>query len=233
MPMKHYGIYLAYPPMTDLKKEGLGRYLAMFLKGAENLGDVRFTIVCPSWSKESLADLFASERVSGHLFSIQTPLGEPYALKFFERINNRKKAKRRKWMAGITRRIRILASNFWHNMATEAVQVHSVSALLLFIFSSSAKLLLGTALAFLALPIFAIAFIAISIFNRVRKTRLFDRLVSIFAPNANNGLAMHLFDEMHRTELSRNLLFPHLMRCKPGTVRLRFGHHFMILINQD
>ena len=63
MSLKKYGIYLAFPPMTDLRSEGLGRYLAMFLKGAESLENTRFIIVCPSWSRKSLRDLFESEKI--------------------------------------------------------------------------------------------------------------------------------------------------------------------------
>ena len=70
MSLKQYGIYLAFPPTVDLRAEGLGRHLAMFLKGAEKLGDARFIIVCPSWSQETLHTLFESEQVSAEVFEI-------------------------------------------------------------------------------------------------------------------------------------------------------------------
>lgn len=51
------GIFLCYPPKTDYKKEGLGRYLAglvmCFLKT-----DNEVSIACPGWSKDALEDLF-------------------------------------------------------------------------------------------------------------------------------------------------------------------------------
>ena len=64
MPVKTYGIYLAYPPNVDLRTEGLGRQLAMFLKGAERLPDVRFVIACPSWTRQNLITLFETEGIS-------------------------------------------------------------------------------------------------------------------------------------------------------------------------
>lgn len=33
--MNKYGIYICFPPGVDLRHEGLGRYLAAFIKGAE------------------------------------------------------------------------------------------------------------------------------------------------------------------------------------------------------
>lgn len=95
--MKKYGIYLLYPPTVDLRKEGLGRYLAAFLKGVENKENIRFKIVCPSWSKEGLRELFESENVSIETFDILSPKLEPVVLKLHRFIikNSGKKKKRR------------------------------------------------------------------------------------------------------------------------------------------
>ncbi len=203
MPVKHYGIYIAYPPMADLKKEGLGRYLAMFLKGAEKLTDVRFTIVCPSWSRDSLAELFDSEQVSGHLFTISTPQGAPYALKIFERLRKRRNIQRRKWAADFTRKIKNFTLSFWGGIASRAVQVHSLPALLAFALSAGVKLLLAMVIGILALPVVLAVAAVMHVFERLRRVRAFHRFLIMFMPGPGNRFAMQLFDEMHRAELSR------------------------------
>ena len=57
LPVKTFGIYLAYPPTLDLRAEGLGRHLAEFLKEAKSCPTARFVIACPSWMRKSLDDL--------------------------------------------------------------------------------------------------------------------------------------------------------------------------------
>lgn len=84
MSIRRYGIYLSFPPAVDLRSEGLGRHLAMFLKGALDLPDVRVTVVCPSWSADSLHQLFESEQVPSGGLTILSPRGKPYALRVFE-----------------------------------------------------------------------------------------------------------------------------------------------------
>ena len=81
MSLKFYGIYLAYAPTVDLRHEGLGRYLAAFLKGAAGREDVRFVLVCPSWSREGLEELFKSEGVSKVHFQICSPRIQPLVLR--------------------------------------------------------------------------------------------------------------------------------------------------------
>ncbi|NBB10448.1 glycosyltransferase [Pseudomonas sp. SLFW] len=83
MPVKRYGIYLAYAPTVDLRNEGLGRYLANFVRGGTQSADVEFVIACPSWSRESLEDLFKSEAVSAEV-SVISPSGKPYLLYAYE-----------------------------------------------------------------------------------------------------------------------------------------------------
>jgi hypothetical protein len=90
-----YGIYLAYAPGLDLRHEGLGRYLAAFLKGAGHREDVSFVLVCPSWSKEGLEDLFRSEGVSQERFELVSPSKKPMVLRVYESYLARKKRKRK------------------------------------------------------------------------------------------------------------------------------------------
>ncbi|RKS23989.1 hypothetical protein BJ917_3067 [Pseudomonas sp. WPR_5_2] len=89
--MKKFGIYLAYAPGLDLRHEGLGRYLAAFLKGAAGRDDVKFVLVCPSWSKKGLQDLFLSEGVQQDLFEVVSPSNAPMILRIYEAYVARKK----------------------------------------------------------------------------------------------------------------------------------------------
>lgn len=111
--MKNFGIYLCYAPGVDLRHEGLGRYLAAFLKGAADREDIKFTIICPSWSRAGLLDLFQSEKVPENKFEIVAPRGKPWLLLGFEIVSNfknrgkkKKKSKNKihlvfSWIAGV------------------------------------------------------------------------------------------------------------------------------------
>lgn len=93
MSITHFGIYLAYPPTVDLRHEGLGRYLAALLKGAQHREDICFVLVCPSWSRKALEELFISEQVSQKHFKIISPLSEPLVLKLYNLITKLRKNK--------------------------------------------------------------------------------------------------------------------------------------------
>jgi glycosyltransferase involved in cell wall biosynthesis len=84
MSIKHYGIYLAYPPTVDLRHEGLGRHLAAFLKGASEREDIRFIVVCPSWSKTSIEQLCVAENIPRNSFDIVCPRGYNILLRIYE-----------------------------------------------------------------------------------------------------------------------------------------------------
>lgn len=95
MSITHYGIYLAYSPTLDLRYEGLGRFLAAFIKGAEHRGDVRLVIVCPSWTQSTLVDLFQSEGISKDKVDIYYPKGQSFILKTYLYFHKRTKRKRK------------------------------------------------------------------------------------------------------------------------------------------
>jgi glycosyltransferase involved in cell wall biosynthesis len=104
MPVKRYGIFLAYPPTVDLNHEGLGRYLASFLRGAAGCDGVQFVVLCPSWSLESLKKLFKAEGVPDSAVELVYPAGKPLFLRFYEAHLHRKKRVRgpalwRRWLA--------------------------------------------------------------------------------------------------------------------------------------
>jgi glycosyltransferase involved in cell wall biosynthesis len=84
MPLKTYGIYLAYAPAVNLQNQGLGRYLASFLKAASKRSDVRFVVACPSWSKEDLLKLCESEGLTHGAFDIISPPQAPLLLRAYE-----------------------------------------------------------------------------------------------------------------------------------------------------
>jgi glycosyltransferase involved in cell wall biosynthesis len=85
MPVKVYGIYLAYAPTIDLQYQGLGRYLAYFLKAAAKRSDVRFVVACPSWTKEGLLKLCESEGLAAGTFDIISLPEKPLLLRAYER----------------------------------------------------------------------------------------------------------------------------------------------------
>ena len=101
MSLKYYGIYLAYPPTVDLCAEGLGRHLASFLKGAAERDDVRFVIVCPTWSKESIYKLCSNEGVPQDSFDLKCAKRPSTFLVLHQRyhdyLTRRKPKKKSKW----------------------------------------------------------------------------------------------------------------------------------------
>ncbi|EGS3115462.1 glycoside hydrolase, partial [Escherichia coli] len=84
--MNKYGIYICFPPGVDLRHEGLGRYLAAFIKGAEKKENVQFTLLCPSWSVDDIYKLFESEGVPLKLVDIISPKGTPVILNVYKYI---------------------------------------------------------------------------------------------------------------------------------------------------
>jgi glycosyltransferase involved in cell wall biosynthesis len=96
MPVRKYGIYLVYPPNIDLKSEGLGRYLAEFLRAAQEREDIVFVIACPSWLQSKLTAFFLEFGIHSDKFSIISPKRQPWALTAYEFIFSLKKKSPRK-----------------------------------------------------------------------------------------------------------------------------------------
>lgn len=84
MSVKHYGVFIAYPPTVDLRDQGLGRHLAAFLGAAGRRSDVRFVIVCPEWSREGLLQLCESEGVRQDGFDLVTTDRTPFVVRLVE-----------------------------------------------------------------------------------------------------------------------------------------------------
>jgi glycosyltransferase involved in cell wall biosynthesis len=101
MPVKTFGIYVAYAPAVDLRSEGLGRHLAEFLKSAEEHGHVRFVIACPSWTRDNLRELLHAFGLRDDSFEILSPASKPAILRLheaaqtFDRWRKRKKSRGR------------------------------------------------------------------------------------------------------------------------------------------
>lgn len=128
MPVKVYGIYLAYAPTIDLQYQGLGRYLAYFLKAASKRSDVRFVVACPSWTKESLLKLCESEGLAAGTFDIISLPEKPLLLRAYERYLQ---YKRRPFRPSVFARSRaaLLAKCMQHRLSIERRFATSRSAL--------------------------------------------------------------------------------------------------------
>lgn len=83
--MKTYGIYIAYPPWTRFSGEGLGRFLAAFVRGAHQSGKARFVIACPGWTRPGLEDLFARSGIPDDAVEFLAPRGVPGVIRLASR----------------------------------------------------------------------------------------------------------------------------------------------------
>ncbi|WP_323912964.1 hypothetical protein [Aeromonas veronii] len=131
--MRKFGIYLCYAPSVDLRKEGLGRYLAAFLKGAAARDDVKFTLVCPSWSTKDLYDLFDSENVPHDSFSIRSPDKRPLLLDLYHWYINRKtkRQKRKTLKSFLLELVASLKENIFHYVEKRLLNAYTKLDLIL------------------------------------------------------------------------------------------------------
>ncbi|MBR0850299.1 glycosyltransferase [Bradyrhizobium diazoefficiens] len=116
MPVKRVGIYLAYAPTINLQYQGLGRYLACFLKAATRRTDIRIIIACPSWMRESLLEMCNSEGIATGALDFVSPPGKPLLLRAHERYVQRKGSA--SWIGRIVR---------WRRAANAALEQHRLS----------------------------------------------------------------------------------------------------------
>jgi len=213
MSMKHYGIYLAYAPTVDMRDQGLGRHLAMFLKGAEELTDIRFTIVCPSWTKETLEALFESEQVSSEHCKIVSPDGKPYALRVFEAIKKyRARPVRKGWITRLAEYTAQKAEHFWSQLSARAVAVHDAATLVRFVSTVVALIVLLAPLLVLALPLVALVYTGYLVrrmsyrLKRIVRANfqwLFAKTSAVLASPHQHGWVLRLFEEMQKQEMRR------------------------------
>lgn len=210
--MKNFGIFIAYPPTVDLRAEGLGRYLAMFLKGAEALPGVRFTIVCPSWSKEMLKELFESEQVPSHAFDLVSPDGKPIALRLYDIVKRYSARRKNKgWLLRFTGLVKEAGSVWVKHLSRRAVQIHDIFSAVVFL----PQLLLALSIAMVSMPflVMGFCFLRISILARAIAHRFWagrfieeKHLISkIFSSPQNQDWVVDLFDAMQSHEIERML----------------------------
>lgn len=84
MPLKTYGIFTAYGPGTEFRYEGLGRYLATFIRHGTADPEVRFLIACPSWSRQGLSDLLREAGIDLKRCEFVGPERQPLLLSLYE-----------------------------------------------------------------------------------------------------------------------------------------------------
>lgn len=217
MPIKKYGIYVAYPPGVDLRGEGLGRYLAAFLGGASKRSGVEMVVVCPSWSRDALNKLFESEGVPRCSFEVVSPV-KPYVLRIHER--GLKKARtrrfgllRKKLREGVSSKFNRLRENI-EGRISEATKFNDLFVIFIYI------LILSLA-ALMVLP-FAICwnfFLNGFGFVQERFSRgvgtlsgKASRFWEILYPKESGGLSLQLFRKMQSAEYQKMVSLINNMR---------------------
>jgi hypothetical protein len=101
--MRKFGIYLCYAPEVELEREGLGRHLGEFLKGAYERDDVRFVIACPSWHRAKLSELCKAHGLDPDAMELISPAAPPLlltALRKYEAYRTRRTPARRRARRG-------------------------------------------------------------------------------------------------------------------------------------
>ncbi|MER8853812.1 glycosyltransferase [Mesorhizobium australicum] len=156
--MKKYGIFIAYSPNTSLLNEGLGRYLTAFLKAATARGDTHFAVLCPSWSRDSLARLCAEGGISPQSFTLLSPHRPPLLYRLYQFMERSKRPRQARQpfqkLHNRARRIAADHANWLKNHIASARSVTGLIALLAYGF-------------FLTIPIA----VAVLIFRLVRLSR--------------------------------------------------------------
>lgn len=214
MPLKYFGVYLSWAPGVDLRHEGLGRYLAAFLKGAATKEDIRFVIVCPSWSRDQLEDLFTSESVPRDLFEVFAPESVPLVLKLYEsylvKKKNRKKTNLSKWFLTKCHQLTSSASSYVESKILAVNSYHGLIGMILefcvvFFVFAFVLLLLSPALGLIG---FLTVVNAISNKLRHKFSRLFvslKRIKKVISSPKDDGFALRLYKGMEKLESERML----------------------------
>ena len=212
MPIKEYGIYIAWPPQVDLRAEGLGRHLAMFLKGASNIENIRFTVVCPSWSRSSIEYLAKSEQLESDSFDILAPVGEPYVLRIFQLLRKLRTGRTKR--EGLLSRVRRFGIEKFESILdwwlSRIASVHSFGALFSISVQSIILLLCAIPLILLCTPVaIFVALIklikkSIVITNKFCKKKLRALgLKGSIKPPLQQSWVTQLFHQMQTKELDR------------------------------
>ncbi|WP_312773740.1 glycosyltransferase [Atlantibacter hermannii] len=207
--MKKYGIYTCFSPDADLWHEGLGRYLAAFIKGAEKNKNAKFVLLCPSWSIKDLQKLFESENVPLDLIEIHAPKGYPVILKIYNIIKRLKENKNKKKQGYLTRfikRLKNIPNSLLRHLEKKISRTYTVWGML----PIGIYAIILISLTILCSPII-IGILAVSIiFKKSRGSNLFKnlkivmrRISRIFSNPKGDSFVLTLYDGMIQAETER------------------------------
>lgn len=208
--MKNFGIYLAYAPGVDLRHEGLGRYLAAFLKGAAGRDDVKFTLVCPSWTKKALHELFLSEGVEEDVFEIMSPPGVPMILRGYEGyLARKKKLKKMTLKEHLAKKIFRWKAVFTSKVEDRLISVDSYSGVFRLALEALAVFLVAVLLSpiLLLVPIYAVHLRVVVVVRRFLRPvkRVINRLrIAVGAPK-EDAFVLRLYQRLEQVESDRML----------------------------
>lgn len=209
MSVKHYGIYIAYPPTVDLRHEGLGRYLAAFLKGASAQKDVRFSVVCPSWSRESLADLLEAEGVPTSSCHVVSPKGVPLVLGLYEAwLRHTRRKKKLGLIQRISAKVNQQRSALMQSTVDRLVRTHSVPTLVHALWPLASVVTVALLLSPLWLTIAFLLFWVVSSKRLLKKTMNFfwaplHRITAMISLPKDDGLVRRMYRGMEQAEADR------------------------------
>lgn len=208
--MKKYGIYLSYAPTVDLRHEGLGRYLAAFLKGAAGRNDIQFILLCPSWSRDGLIELFNSEGVPKDAFLIISPDTKPWILKFFELLTFIKKKKRHKKRSGLNIFAKKIVHNFYNFFIQKLTHAHGFWGLfqiLILVILSLFLVVILSPLLIISCILFFIVLVS-KVFERKFK-KIFNYLKygikKVLSSPKDSKFVFHMYKSMEEMESERML----------------------------
>lgn len=207
--MKNYGIYVCYQPTVILRQEGLGRYLAAFIKGASDKDDVHFRIVCPSWSKEDLYELFESEGVSLNSVTIDSPEEQPVILKvhtFLAKLRNKRSKKKRGIIGGLLEKIRLSPFVFLKRIEKRVAGAYNVISLV----PAALDVLILLLMFILVIPFACVAGLLFYIIKKFKSSKVASysavikrKIVGFFDNPKEDGFVLNLYQSMMLAEADR------------------------------
>jgi hypothetical protein len=206
MPVRYFGIFLAYGPTVDLRREGLGRLMAAFLQAAATKEDVKFVIACPQWFKRNLFAFCESEGIPATAFEVVSTEGMPFLLRLYLAYLDRKgKPPAKSRLAKLLERVQSLGVQ--HRRYLEYRIVAARSALPLF-----AVVLYGAVLSISLVPVAAALWCSRAFGRALSKTSKRVRaslgwmasvLLSLLQEHGEESLDLRLYRMMEDMETQR------------------------------
>lgn len=157
--MKRYGIYIAYAPSVSLRHDGLSRYLAQFLLAATHQSQCRFVLVCPSWSRAPLAELFREAGIAPDAVEVIGPEDEPLVLRIVRAFTQRRRKRRDGRSHGPLARLRVAARAAGSDALSFVVSIRKVALFALVLLTAALAAILVSPLA--AIVVLALAALAL------------------------------------------------------------------------